>query len=157
MIAVYFEDGGQNVKVAECVIDGREVTLRFTDAGIEPVKVNYSHTIYRDGYISITTPVPGVRISDLSVTVPSYSSEPYRNAAVTVIGGGDPEPDGDVDGGEDAASEASKGVNTDLIIFGVVAAAMLGVIAFIAVLLVRSGKKAAAEPAAEGAHADGAQ
>ena len=70
VITVYVDDAGEKVKVADCVISGRNVTMYYAEGGLPSVMAGYSYDIYPDGYISITSGARYVSVSDISVKLP---------------------------------------------------------------------------------------
>ncbi|MBO4327420.1 MAG: hypothetical protein J5950_09125 [Clostridia bacterium] len=106
IITVSIDDGGRTVKAAECVIDeaARTATMIFSDGAYGNIVAEYGYEICRYGYISITSRIRSVFFNDVSVTLPSFSSEPYGKTSGTVRGGenisavrpAEAMPDGDV-------------------------------------------------------------
>lgn len=144
VITVYFDNGGQKVKVAECVIAESTATLRFEDDSIAPVEVKYGQTIYRDGYVSVTSQAAGANISALSVSLPSYSSEPYAAAEETVVGGAKANANagqGESAESSDDTAQKKSVVNSDFILYLIISAVMLAVIVFVSIVLARTKKK----------------
>ena len=144
VITLFVDDAGQKVKVAECVIDGQRVTMFYADEGLEPVSTDFGFDIYRDGFVSITDDAQGMYISDLSVTVPSFSSVPYASAEEIVSGGNAPAGFVDtaidiIEGDDDVGRPG--GVNASLIVYPVLSVLLLALVIVCVVMLVKKPKE----------------
>jgi hypothetical protein len=146
-VTVYFEDQGNKVEAARCRIDGSTVTMEYADGSLSPVSVNYRHEIHKDGYISVLSSGLGTVLSELSVTLPSYSFTEFENDTETVVGSGADEAEGDA-GNESGASkndtsDTRSGSRTGLLIgLGAAGAVLIATAAVAAVMLVKGKKKA---------------
>jgi len=121
VITVFTEENGSKIKLAECAIEGRKATLKFADSRLEPVEVDYSHDIYADGYISITTSALNVSITALSISVPAFYPAPVSASSSA----------------SDTSARSGSMSGEDIALYFAAAGLLLAVIAAAAILLVR--------------------
>ena len=142
VITVSVDDGGNRILLAECVIDeaGRSVTMDFPDGRTEPLTVHYWYDLYRDGYISMTTGIGNTGFSDVAVTLPCYSREPYEEPAMTVFGGEN------VSGIRHSGAPSEEKPSVDygalarMILSGVLGLALAALAAVAAIKLIKTGR-----------------
>ncbi|MBO4327422.1 MAG: hypothetical protein J5950_09135 [Clostridia bacterium] len=123
-VTVYFEDGGEMVKIARLGIDGGRVTVNYENETLSPVTVDYGREIYKSGYISVYAMTVNTVFTDVSVTLPIET--PVKT---------DEEPQ------KQQSETPEKPSRKSVVLWGIAALIPAAAIAISAILLIKDKKK----------------